>query len=258
VNQAAILGKVKLMAAATQVATLNAPMSELRPAPRERILVIEDDRALQKILRRLFSSEGYEVDVVPDGVGGLERLRQEVPAAVIIDLPRPGSSGCDLCKKIANLIPGLPLVILSGSSEVTDKVLLLEVGADDYVTVPFSPRELVARLRAQIRRASHIRPRTVYAFADVRVDFSRTEITRGGKKIIVTRKEFKTLEFLTKNAQRVISRDELLDKVWGYENYPCTRTVDNHMLKLRQKLEKDPTHPSHFITVYGLGYKFLP
>jgi DNA-binding response OmpR family regulator len=257
-NQAAILGKVKLMAAATQVATLSTPLCELRPAPRERILVIEDDGALQKILRRLFSSEGYEVDVVPDGVGGMERLRQRVPAAVIIDLPRPGSSGCDLCKKIANLIPGLPLVILSGSADVTDKVLLLEMGADDYVTVPFSPRELVARLRAQIRRASHLRAGVVYAFADVMVDFSRTEITRGGKKIIVTRKEFKTLEFLTKNARRVISRDELLDKVWGYENYPCTRTVDNHMLKLRQKLESDPSHPSHLLTVHGLGYKFVP
>jgi DNA-binding response OmpR family regulator len=236
----------------------NPPIAELRTATMDRILVIEDDGALQKTLRGLFSSEGYEVDVVPDGVGGLERLRQRVPAAVVLDLPRPGSLGCDLCKEIANLIPGLPLVILSGSSDVTDKVLLLEMGADDYVTVPFSPRELVARLRAQIRRASRLKPQDVYVFADVVVDFSRTEITRGGKKIIVTRKEFKTLEFLTTNARRVISRDELLDKVWGYENYPCTRTVDNHMLKLRQKLESDPSQPSHLLTVHGIGYKFVP
>lgn len=156
------------------------------------------------------------------------------------------------------MIPGLPLVILSGSSDVADKVLLLEMGADDYVTVPFSPRELVARLRALIRRASRVNTEGVYVFADVIVDFSRTEITRAGEKIIVTPKEFKTLEFLTKNAQRVISRDELRDKVWGYESYPCTRTVDNHMLKLRQKLEIDPSHPSHFLTVHGLGYKFVP
>ena len=236
----------------------NPPIAELRTATMDRILVIEDDGALQKTLRGLFSSEGYEVDVVPDGVGGLERLRQRVPAAVVLDLPRPGSLGCDLCKEIANLIPGLPLVILSGSSDVTDKVLLLEMGADDYVTVPFSPRELVARLRAQIRRASRLKPQDVYVFSDVVVDFSRTEITRGGKKIIVTRKEFKTLEFLTTNARRVISRDELLDKVWGYENYPCTRTVDNHMLKLRQKLESDPSQPSHLLTVHGIGYKFVP
>jgi DNA-binding response OmpR family regulator len=246
------------MATATLAATLNAPISELRPSPMERILVIEDDRALRKILGRLFSSEGYAVDVVPDAVCGLERLSQGVPAAVVLDLPRPGSSGCDLCKKIANLIPGLPFVILSGSSHVADKVRLLEMGADDYVTVPFSPRELVARVRALIRRASRVNPEGVYAFADVIVNFSKTEITRGGEKIIVTPKEFKTLEFLTKNAQRVISRAELLDKVWGYENYPCTRTVDNHILKLRQKLEIDRSHPSHFLTVHGLGYKFVP
>lgn len=246
------------MASATQVATLNTPMSELRPAPRVRILLIEDDGSLQKVLRRLFSSEGYQVDVASDAVCGLERLRQGTPAAVVLDLLRPGSSGCDLCKKIANLIPGLPLVILSGSSDVADKVVLLEMGADDYVTVPFSPRELVARLRALIRRASRGNPKGVYVFADVRVDFFRTEITRAGEKIIVTPKEFKTLEFLTKNTHRVISRDELLDKVWGYENYPCTRTVDNHMLRLRQKLESDPSHPSHLLKVHGLGYEFVP
>ncbi len=246
------------MSTATLSATWNTPISALRLAPMGRILVIEDDSALRKVLQRLFLSEGYKVDVASDADCGLERLRQETPAAVVLDLPRPGSSGCDLCKKITNLIPGLPLVILSGSADVADKVLLLEMGADDYVTVPFSPRELVARLRALIRRASRVNPEGVYVFADVIVDFSRTEITRAGEKIIVTPKEFKTLEFLTKNAQRVISRDELLDKVWGYESYPCTRTVDNHMLRLRQKLEIDPSHPSHFLTVHGVGYKFVP
>ena len=246
------------MATATLSATLNAPISQLRSSPMERILVIEDDAALRKILRRLFSAEGYEVDVVPDAASGLESLGRGVPAAVVVDLPRPGSSGCDLCKEIAALIPGLPLVVLSVSSDVADKVLLLEMGADDYITVPFSPRELVARLRALIRRASHASPEGVYVFADVTVDFSRIEITRGGEKITVTPKEFKTLQFLTRNAQRVISRDELLDKVWGYENYPCTRTVDNHMLRLRQKLEIDPSNPSHFLTVHGIGYKFVP
>jgi DNA-binding response OmpR family regulator len=246
------------MATATLSAPLDTPIVGLRLAPMGRILVIGDDDALRKVLWRLFSSEGYEVDIASDAVRGLERLRQRTPAAVVLDLARSGSSGCDLCKKIANLVPGLPLVILSGSSDVEDKVLLLEMGADDYVTVPFSPRELVARLRALIRRASRVGPEGVYVFADVIVDFFRTEITRAGEKIIVTPKEFKTLEFLTKNPQRVISRDELLDKVWGYESYPCTRTVDNHMLRLRQKLEIDPSHPSHFLTVHRLGYKFMP
>ena len=246
------------MATATLAATLNTPISELRPALVERILVIEADGALRKILRQLFSSEGYEVDVVPDGVGGLEMLRQRAPAAVILDLRHQGSLGCDLCRRIAKSIPGLPLVILSVSSDVADKVLLLEMGADDYVTIPFSPRELVARLRALTRRASRVSAENLCVFEDVTVDFSKMEITRGGKKIAVTTKEFKTLEFLTKNAERTISRDELLHKVWGYEDYPCTRTVDNHMLRLRQKLESDPANPSHFLTVYGLGYKFVP
>lgn len=246
------------MATATLSATLNTPIAGLQFAPMGRILVIEDDVALRNVLQGLFSSEGYEVNTTADAVCGLQRLRQGTPAAVVIDLPRPGSSGCDLCKKIANLIPGVPLVILSGSSDVADKVLLLEMGADDYVTVPFSPSELVARVRALIRRASRVNPAGVYVFADVIVDFFKTEITRAGAKIIVTPKEFKTLEFLTKNAERTISRDELLERVWGYDHYPCTRTVDNHMLRLRQKLEKDPSRPSHFLTVHGLGYKFVP
>ena len=168
------------MATATLSATLNPRIPELRLPPMEQILIIEDDGALRTILRRLFSSEGYEVDVVPDAVCGLQKLRQRAPAAVILGLPRPGSSGCDLCRKIAKLIPGLPLVILSGSSDVTNKVLLLEMGADDYVTVPFNPRELVARMRAQIRRASRIRPEDMYVFEDVIVNFSKAEITRPG------------------------------------------------------------------------------
>ena len=246
------------MATAVLAATLNSPMPALRPAPTQRILVIEDDIALRKILRRLFSSEGYEVDVIPNGVYGLEMLRQKAPTAVILDLLRPGSSGCDLCKTIANVVPGMPLLILSASNDLADKVLLLEIGADDYVTIPFSPRELLARLRALIRRASRVSQENLYTFEDVIVDFSKMEITRGGEKIAVTAKEFKTLEFLTKNAERTISRDELLNKDWGYQDYPCTRTVDNHMMRLRQKLEIDPSRPSHFLTVHGRGYKFMP
>jgi DNA-binding response OmpR family regulator len=246
------------MATATAAATLNTPISELRPATMDRILVIEGDDALRKVLRRLFSSEGYEVDVVPDGIAGLEMLRQKPPIAVILDIQRPESSECDLCRKIANLIPGLPLVILSASSKVADKVLLLEMGADDYVTIPFSPRELVARLHALVRRSSRVSPEDVYVFEDVIVDFSKTEVTRCGEKVTVTAKEFKTLEFFTKNADRTISRDEFLNEVWGYQNYPCTRTVDNHILRLRQKLESDPSRPSHFLTVHCRGYKFVP
>ena len=248
------------MAATTLAATSTTAISELRPDTIGRIAVVERDRAMQKILRRLFSLEGYEVDVIREAAACIEMLHQRLPSAVILDLPHPGSSGRDLCREIANLVPDLPLVILGTSAKVADKVLFLEMGADDYVTIPFSPRELIARLRALIRRASRSSPEDadVYFFADVMVDFYKTEITRGGEKVVVTPKEFKTLEFLAKNAQRVLSRDELLNEVWGYEHYPCTRTVDNHMLKLRQKLESDPLHPQHFLTVHGRGYKFLP
>src|SRR5579859_452418 len=165
------------MAATSLGVTLNTPMSETQLAPRERILIIEANGALQKSLRRLFYSEGYEVEVVPDGVGGLEMLRRRAPDAVIVHLQHPGPSGYDLCKSIAQLIPGLPLLILSATSDVADKVLLLEEGADDYVTIPFNPIELVARLRALIRRASRIGTENVYVFEDVTVDLSKAEIS---------------------------------------------------------------------------------
>ena len=247
------------MAATTFLAAnLNTTVSEPRPAATDRILLIENDDALRKILQRLLSAEGYAVDAVPNGVAGLEILRQRPLSAVIIDLPHPGSSGCDLCREIANLIPGVPLVILSASSDVVDKVLLLEMGADDYLTVPFSPKELVARVRALVRRAARPSFKNIYVFEDVMVDFSRTEITRCGEKVTFTAMEFKALEFLTKNAKRTISRDELLNEVWGYQDYPSTRTVDNHIMRLRQKLESDPSNPSHFLTVHGVGYRFVP
>ena len=246
------------MATATLAATLNTPISEMQPAPRERILVIEADAALQKSLRQLFYSEGYEVDVVPDGVAGLEMLRLRTPAAVILYLQQPGPSGYDLCTRIAKLIPGLPLLILSARSDVAEKVVLLEQGADDYQTLPFSPMELVARLRALIRRASRVNADNLYVFEDVMVDFSRAEISRGGEKIAVTTKEFETLKFLAQNSRRVISRDELLREVWGYRNGASTRTVDTHILRLRRKLERDPSHPTHFLTIHGVGYKFVP
>jgi len=246
------------MATTTLAATLNTPPSELRPATMDRILVIADDSALRKALQRLFSLEGYEVEVVTDSIAGLARLRERPCSAVILDLQRPGVAGWDLCREVADWISGLPLVVLSASPDVADKVLLLEMGADDYLTIPFSPRELVARVRALTRRASRVSPDSLYVFEDVIVDFSKTEITRGGEKVTVTRKEFKTLEFLAKNAERVVSRDELLNEVWGYQNYPCTRTVDNHILRLRQKLESDPSHPSHLLTVHGMGYKLVP
>jgi DNA-binding response OmpR family regulator len=147
--------------------------------------------------------------------------------------------------------------VLSAASDVSDKVLLLELGADDYVTKPFSPRELLARVRAALRRTVKPKLGEKFSFDDIHVDVSKMEVVREGKTITLTAQEFKTLKFMLQNPERVITRDELLNEVWGYHNYPSTRTVDNHILKLRQKLEKDPANPVHFRTVHGVGYKFI-
>ena len=147
--------------------------------------------------------------------------------------------------------------MLSATSDVSDKVLLLELGADDYVTKPFSPRELLARVRAALRHTSRISTVKLVSFDNISVDLRKMEVRRDGEVVVLTAQEFKTLQFLVQNADRVISRDELLNEVWGYQNYPSTRTVDNHILKLRQKLERDPASPVHFRTVHGMGYKFV-
>jgi DNA-binding response OmpR family regulator len=223
----------------------------------EKILVIEDDRAVQRALNRLFESEGYVVDIKADGKSALEAFRAAAPAAIVLDLRLPVVSGKDVCREIKRENPELPIIVLSAVTDVTDKVLLLELGADDYVTKPFSPKELLARVRAAIRRTrkSHI-PELV-SFDAVSVDFVRMEVTREDRPVLLTAQEFKILKFFVQNAERVISRDELLQML-GYQNYPSTRAIDNHILKLRQKLEKDSANPVHFRTVHGAGYKFVP
>ena len=223
-----------------------------------RILVVEDDRAVQKALKRLFEAEGFAVEISADGQSALEAYRAETPAAVVLDLRLPAMSGRDVCREIKQQAPALPVIVLSAASDVSDKVLLLELGADDYVTKPFSPRELLARVRAALRRTTRSATSDVNGFDGVTVDFSKMEVRRDGQAIELTAQEFKTLKFMMQNAERVISRDELLNLVWGYQNYPSTRTVDNHILKLRQKLETDPANPVHFRTVHGTGYKFVP
>jgi DNA-binding response OmpR family regulator len=223
----------------------------------ERILVVEDDRPVQKALKRLFESEGFDVDIKGDGHSALEAFRAAAPSVIVLDLRLPAMSGRDVCREIKQQVPALPVIILSAASDVTDKVSLLELGADDYVTKPFSPRELLARVRAAIRRSGRSDLGDVVSFDGISVNFARMEVVRDGQVIEMTAREFNTLKFLLQNAERVISRDELLTEVWGYQNYPSTRTVDNHILKLRQKLEKDPANPVHFRTVHGVGYKFV-
>src|SRR5579872_5660859 len=225
--------------------------------PMGRILIVEDDPAVQKALRRLFETEGYAVETQSDGKSALDSFQASAPAAVVLDLRLPKVSGSDVCKEIKAKAPALPIVVLSAASDVSDKVLLLELGADDYVTKPFSPRELLARVRAALRHNTRAPEAQVVSFDGITVDFHKMEVRRDDKPVVLTAQEFKTFQFLVQNADRVISRDELLNEVWGYQNYPSTRTVDNHILKLRQKLEKDPSSPVHFRTVHGMGYKFV-
>jgi DNA-binding response OmpR family regulator len=222
------------------------------------ILVIEDDEHIHKALHRLFTSEGYEIRSATNGKQGLELFTSPGLDAVVLDLMLPGMSGRDICRSMKQAIPNIPVIILSAISDVADKVLLLELGADDYVTKPFSPRELLARVQAAIRRSKGSSQRQNIAFGEVQVDLASMRANRAGKAVTLTAHEFKLLRFFLNNPERVLSRDELLNEVWGYNAYPSTRTVDNQILKLRQKLEEDPANPVHFCTVYGAGYRFVP
>jgi len=234
----------------------------------ETVLVVEDNRSMQRTLQRLLELDGFLVQVAGDGAAGLESFRAEIPCAVILDLKLPRLPGKELCRSFKALAPSVPIVVLSANADVEDKVLLLELGADDYVTKPFSPKELLARLRRAIRRVaepalqvtsapSSSVPHELLILGDTTIDFTSMEASRQGEPITFTSQEFKLLKFLIASPGRVFSREELLNQVWGYENYPTTRTVDNHILRLRQKLETDPAHPRYFLTVHGTGYKFV-
>ena len=230
------------------------------------VLVIEDSRAMQRTLQRLFESDALEVQIASDGVAGMEIFQKQPPSVVVLDLKLPRLSGKELCRSFKTYMPSVPIVILSANNEVDDKVLLLELGADDYVTKPFSPKELLARVRRAMRRnvqpAENVAPpgiqHELLSFGDIAIDFTAMEATRSGSALSMTAQEFKLLRFFSRSPERVISREELLNEVWGYQNYPSTRTVDNHILRLRQKLEQDPGNPRFFLTIHGAGYKFMP
>ncbi len=224
----------------------------------EKILVIEDDRATRKALHQLFESEGYTVEVAQDGAQGLAAFRASRPNFVILDLRMPKVGGQDVCRQIRKESEEVPIIILTGSAAEVDRVLLLELGADDYVIKPFSPKELLARVRAVLRRSRRAAVVEQLYFSDVAVDFLKMEVLRNGQPVPLTPQEFKLLKYLAQNAERVVSRDQLLSDVWGYSSYPSTRTVDSHILTLRQKLERDPANPVHFVTVHNVGYKFIP
>jgi DNA-binding response OmpR family regulator len=233
------------------------------------VLVVEDSRPMQRTLQRLFEADGLQVRIASDGVEGLESFRKQAPSIVVLDLKLPHLPGKELCRAFKAQLSAVPIVVLSANAEVEDKVLLLELGADDYVTKPFSPKELLARVRRAMRRgsptlsnATNMATETVQhellLFGDVKIDFTSMEATRGGRELTLTAQEFKLLRFLARSPNAVVSREKLLNEVWGYENYPTTRTVDNHILRLRQKLEPDPANPRYFMTMHGAGYKFTP
>lgn len=232
-----------------------------RPAPPGDlglILVVEDDPRMQKVLSRIFTDESYSIEVAGDGKTGLELFRARKPLAVVLDLILPQISGRELCQSMKSISPETPVIVLSAITEVVDKVLLLELGADDYVTKPFSPRELMARVHAAVRRRRPLKQSTMCRFGDCEIDFEKMTAKRAGEGVVLTSHEFKLLRFFTDNAELVLSRELLLNEVWGYNSYPTTRTVDNQILKLRQKLEPDPANPKHLLTIYGAGYKFVP
>src|SRR5438132_5940551 len=205
----------------------------------ETVLIVEDSRAMQRTLRRLFESDGLQVRLASDGVAGLESFKKDTPSVVVLDLKLPRLPGKEVCRALKAFAASVPIVVLSANSEVEDKVLLLELGADDYVTKPFSPKELLARVRRAMRRTGEPQQTTtqvavkpvnheVLEFGDAHVDFTSMEAARAGKPITLTTQEFKLLKYLVSSPGRVISREELLNEVWGYQNYPSTRTVDNH------------------------------
>ena len=233
----------------------------------DRVLVVEDSRPMQRTLQRLFGSDGLAVDIAPDGVAGLEMFLKRIPSVVVLDLKLPRMPGKELCRAFKSRAASVPVVVLSADAQVEDKVLLLELGADDYVTKPFSPKELLARVRRAMRRAGDnaLPAKTavgseheLLTFGEVSIDFTSMEALSSGGKLTLTTQEFKVLKFLASSPGTVISRAKLLNEVWGYENYPTTRTVDNHILRLRQKLEPDPRNPRYFLTIHGAGYKFAP
>ncbi len=224
-----------------------------------RVLVVEDDEAMAVALRDGFTYEGHEVTVARDGEEGLRMARESDPDLMILDVMLPKMTGLEICKLLRGEGSQLPIIMLTARGQEIDKVLGLKLGADDYVTKPFSFMELMARAEAVLRRS---RPdkgpqRPVHEFGDIVVDLDRHEASRDGTAMELTPREFRLLGYFLEHQGEVVSREQLLDAVWGYDTIPFTRTVDTHIAKLRKKIETDPSDPQHIITVHRLGYKFV-
>src|ERR1700722_20312791 len=221
------------------------------------ILVIDDDESLRDTIGVMLEQEGFRAVLVGDGRSGFEKAVTIKPDLVLVDLRLPGMSGTEICKQLRASRVATGIIVLSAVGDEFDKVLLLEVGADDYVVKPFGTRELMARIRAVLRRSS-ADARKIVHFADNEIDFERRVVMRRGEELKLTPAEYNLLSYFVHNPDRPLTRDMILNSVWGYEFFPNTRTVDAHVVKLRQKLEPDPNVPRHFLTVHGVGYRFLP
>jgi DNA-binding response OmpR family regulator len=222
-----------------------------------RVLIIEDDAAMAVALRDGFQYEGYEVVVAHDGVSGLRLARDAPPDLLILDVMLPQMSGHDVCREIRRDGNNVPIIMLTARGQEIDKVLGLKLGADDYVTKPFGFLELAARAEALLRRAAG-RGTTLgeCRFGDVTVNFERAEAHKSGEPLPLTSRELRLLRYFVEHRGHVVSREELLDAVWDYDNAPITRTVDMHVAKLRKKIESDPSDPRYIVSVHRMGYKF--
>lgn len=221
------------------------------------VAVIEDDESVRTGLVLNLELEGYRVAAAVDGEAGLALIKAQTPDLVILDVMMPKKDGFEVCRELRSEGISTPLILLTARSREIDKVLGLDLGADDYLAKPFGMKELVARVRALIRRGQPTHEVERIIFDDVVVDFRAYKAERASLDLELSAREFRLLRFLVAKRGKVVTRDELLDQVWGYNSYPTTRTVDNHIAKLRQKIERDIEEPKHILTVHGVGYKFV-
>jgi two-component system alkaline phosphatase synthesis response regulator PhoP len=223
-----------------------------------KILIVDDEPDMVLGLKDNFEFEGYEVLTASDGQTGLERAREQKPDLVILDIMLPKLSGLEVCKMLRGEGFDKPIVMLTARGQEIDKVVGLELGADDYVTKPFSIRELLARVRAILRRVEGTKRRLArYKFADIELDFEIYKARKGGEPLDLSPREFELLRYLIERKGETVSRDQLLEDVWGYESYPSTRTVDTHIAKLRAKIGDSGSEPKFILTIHGMGYKFV-
>ena len=223
-----------------------------------KVLIIEDEPNMVLGLKDSCEYEGYEVCVARDGKEGLEKASTEKPDIILLDVMLPLMSGLDVCRTLRTRGIDTPILMLTARSQEMDKVVGLEVGADDYVTKPFSIKELLARVRAHLRRASkQVADIESFSFGDVELNFKKYAAFKGGRVLDLSAREFEILRYLVRHRGEIVTRDQLLDEVWGYDSTPVTRTVDNHIARLRQKIEPDPSAPQHIITVHRIGYRFI-